>query len=197
MKISSNVVGDSDDENDSSHKLSLTNTQVSKLRKAFSNNSSANIKLSKSQLHTIGHSGEFLGRLSGPLLKNGLSLTRNVLKTLAKSVLIPLGLTVAASATDATVHKKTFGSGRLRSSGLPSCNTTLIISNEAMNNIMKIIRSLEESGLLIKDVIETIKIEAKEQMLLDTFDASLLGNLLTGKGTVGAGEGTVRVVQDF
>ena len=197
LKISSNVVGDSNDENNFPHKLLLTNTQVSKFPKAFANNSSANIKLSKSQLHKIGQSGELLGRLSGPLLKNGLSLTRNVLKTLAKNVLIPLGLTVAASATDATVHKKTFGSGRLRFSDLPSCNTTLIISNEEMNDIMKIIRSLEESGLLIKDVIETIKIEAEEQkrgflgMLLDTFDATLLGNLLTSKGTVGAGEGTV------
>ena len=100
MKLSPNVVGDSNDENNFLHKLLLTNTQVSKLRKAFANNSSANIKLSKTQLHKIGQSGGFLGRLLGPLLKTGLPLMKNVLKPLAKSVLIPLGLTAAASATD-------------------------------------------------------------------------------------------------
>ena len=72
-----------------------------------------------------------------------------------------------------------------------------------MNDVIKIIKSLEESGLLIKGVSETIKNEAKEQkggflgMLLGTLGASLLGNLLTGKGTIKAGEGTVRAGQDF
>ena len=89
----------------------MTNTQVSKLLKAFANNSSANIKLSKSQLHKIGQSTGFPGRLLGPLLKAGLASMGNVLKPLAKSVLIPLGLTAAASATGATIHKKMFGSG--------------------------------------------------------------------------------------
>ena len=91
-----------------------------------------------------------------------------------------------------------------------SGTTTLVISNEEMNDIMKIVKSLEESGLLIKGVSETIKNEAKEQtggfiiMLLGTLGASLLGNLLTGKGTIRAGkgtiragEGTVRTGQDF
>ena len=68
---------------------------------AFANNPSANIKLSKTQLHKIGQSGGFLGRFLGPLLKAGLSLTGNVLKPLAKSVSIPLQLTAAASATNA------------------------------------------------------------------------------------------------
>ena len=120
MKISSNVVGDSNDENNFPHNLLLTNTQVSRLPKAFANNSSANIKLSKSQLHKIGQSGRFLGRLLGPLLKTRFPLIGDVLKPLAKIVLIPLGLTEAASATDAAIHKKMFGSGV----------TTLIISNE-------------------------------------------------------------------
>ena len=83
--------------------------------KTVANDSSANIKLSKTQLHKIGG---FLGRLLIPLLKPGLPLMKNVLKRLAKSVLIPLGLTAAASATDAAFHKKMFGSGI----------TTLIIS---------------------------------------------------------------------
>ena len=108
------------DEDNFPHKLLLTNTQFSRLPIAFANNSSANIKLSKSQLHKIGQSGGFLGRILGPLLKTGLSLIGNVLKPLAKSVLIALGLTAAASATDAAIHKKIFGSG----------NMTLIISNE-------------------------------------------------------------------
>ena len=73
LKLSSNVVGDSNDENNFPHKLLLTNTQVSKLRKAFENNSSANKKLSKTQLHKIGQSGGFWGRLLGSLLKTGLS----------------------------------------------------------------------------------------------------------------------------
>ena len=73
----------------------LTNTQVSKLRKAFANNLSANIKLSKTQLHKIGQLGGFLGRLLGSLLKPGLPLMKNVFKPFAKSVLIPFGLTSA------------------------------------------------------------------------------------------------------
>ena len=136
LKISSNVVCDSDYEHNFLDKLLLTNTQVSKLCKAFANGSSANIKLSKTQLHKIGQSGGFLGRLLGPLLKTGLPLIGNVLKPLAKSVLIPLGLTAPASATGAAIHRKMFGSG----------NITLIISNKEMNNIINIIKAREESG---------------------------------------------------
>ena len=69
------------------------------------------IKLSKTQLHKIWQSGGFLGRLLGALLKNGLPLIKSVLKSLAKSVLMPLVLTAAASATDAAIHKKMFRSG--------------------------------------------------------------------------------------
>ena len=81
--------------------------------------------------------------------------------------------------------------------------TTLIISNEKMNDIIKIVMLLKESGLLIKGVSQTIKNEAKEQkegflgMLLGTLDASLLGNLLTDKGAIRTGEGTIRTGQDF
>ena len=128
----------------------LTNTQVSKLRKASANGSSANIKLSKTQLHKIGQSGGFLGRFLGPLLKTGLSLIRNALKPLTKSVSMRLGLTTAASGTDAAIHEKMFGSGpRLLDLAL---RTTLIISNEEMNDIVKILKSLEESGLLAKKI---------------------------------------------
>ena len=115
-------------------------------------------------------SGGFLGRLFGPLLKTGLPLIKNVIKSLAKSVLIPLGLTAAASAADAGIHKKILGSG----------NTTLIISNDEIHDIIKIVKSLEDSGLLLKGVSETVQNEAKEQkgrffsMLLGTIGASLL-----------------------
>ena len=124
------------------HKLVLTNTKVSKLFKAFKSGSSTNIKLSKIQLHKIGQSEGFLGRLLGPLIKTGLPLIRNILKPLAKNVLIPLQLIAAASAADATIHKKMFGSGV----------TALIISNVKMNDVMKIVKCLEESGLVIKGV---------------------------------------------
>ena len=97
----------------------------------------AKLNLSKTQLHKIVQSGGFLRRLLGPLLKNGLPLIGNVLKPLAKSVLIPLGSTEAASATDAAIHKKIFG----------SCFLTLMISKEL--------------GLLIKGVSKTITNAAK------------------------------------
>ena len=124
-----------------------------RLRKAFANGSPVNIKLSKTQLNKIGKSGGVLGVVLGALLKPGLPLIGNVLKPLAKSILIPLGLTAPKSAIAGAIHKKMLGSG----------TTTLVISNEEMNGIMKTVKSLEESGLLKKGVSETIKNEAKEQ----------------------------------
>ena len=113
------------------NKLLITNKQVSKIDKAFANGSSANIKLSKIQLHKTVQSGGFLGRILGSLLKTWLPLIGNVLKPLAKTVLIPLGLS-AASATDTAIHKKMFGCGC--SLDLASRTTTLIILNEEMND---------------------------------------------------------------
>ena len=129
------------------HKLILTNRQVLNLRKAFANNSSANIKLSKTQLSKMIQSGGFLSRLLGPLLKTGLPLISNVSKTLAKSVLIPLGLTA-----DAGIHKKILESGN---------TTALIISDDEINDIIKIIKPLEDCGLLLKGVTETVQNEVK------------------------------------
>ena len=128
--------------------------------------------------------GGFLGRLLGPLLKTGLPLIKNVIKPLAKSVLIPLGLTAAASAADAGIHKKILGSG----------TTTLIISNDEMEDIMKIVKSLEDSGILLKGVSETVQNEVKEQkrgflsLLLGTLGARLLRNILSGRETKRTGE---------
>ena len=81
-RILSNVVGDSNDENNFPNELMLTNTEVSKLHKAFANNYLANIKLTKIQLHKIRQSGGFLGRLLGPLLKTDFPLIGNILKPL-------------------------------------------------------------------------------------------------------------------
>ena len=95
-----------DDETNFLHKLSLTNRQITNLRKAFAKKSSTDIKLSKTQLSKMVQLGGFLGRFLGPLQKTGLPMIKNVIKPVAKSVLIPLGLTAAASAADAGIHKK-------------------------------------------------------------------------------------------
>ena len=95
-----------DNEANFPHKLLLTNRQVANLCKAFANHLSTDIKLSKAQLSKMIKSGRFLGRLLGTLLKAGLPLITNVIRPLAKSVLIPLGLTAAASAADAGIQKK-------------------------------------------------------------------------------------------
>ena len=105
-RLSSNMIGNSNDEINFPHKLLLTNRQVANLCKALANNSPVNIKLSKTQLSKMIQSGGFLGTLPGPLLKRGLPLMKNVIQPLAKSVLIPLGLTAAPSAADAGIYKK-------------------------------------------------------------------------------------------
>ena len=110
--------------------------QVSKLCKVFVNNLSANIKLSKTQLSKIRQSRGFLVRLLETLLKSGLLLMKNVLKPLPKRVLIPLGSPAAVSTADARISKKNIGLGV----------TTLIISNAEMDDIMKIVKSLEEAN---------------------------------------------------
>ena len=92
-------------------------------------------------------------RLLGPLLKSGLPLIKNVIKLLAKSVLIPLGLTAAASAADAGIHKKILGSGTI----------TLVIPNDEMKDIIKIVKLIEDFRVLPEGVSETIQNEAKEQ----------------------------------
>ena len=137
------------------------------------------IKLSKAQIKKLIPSGGFLGKLlsklAGPLMK--------VAMPLAKNVLAPLGLTAAMSTIDGSIQKKINGSG-----------DKLIIEEEDVDDIMKIIKALQNSGILLKGVTKTIENETKEQrggflsMLL-----SLLGNLLTtGKGIERAGEGVIR-----
>ena len=188
LRISSNLVGNSNDNTNFPHKLLLTNRQVASICKAFAENASIDIKLSKTQLSKMiqsgGFSGNLLGKLAGPLMK--------VAMPLAKNVLAPLGVSAAISAIDGSIKKKMFGSG----------TTTLIISNEEMDDLLKIVKSLEDSNVLLKGVSETMQHEAKEQrggflsMLLGTLGASLLGDILSkglsGKGVIRAGEGTIR-----
>ena len=171
-------------ENETLHELLLTTRQNTKLRNAINNNSATDIKLSKAQIKKKIQSGGFLGKLlsklAGPLMKAALPLAKNVLAL--------LGLTPAMSAIDGSIQKKIHSSG-----------VKLIIEQEDMNDIMKIIKALENSGILLKGVSKTIKNEIKEQrggflsMLLGTLGASSLGNLLTGgKGIMRAGDGIVR-----
>ena len=168
------MIGDYNDEANFPHELLLTDRQVSSIRKAFSNNSLADIKFSKIQLSKMIESGGFLGKVLGPLLKTGLPLIKSVINQLVKSVLIPLGLAAVASAADAGIHKKILGSGG---------HTTLIMSNKDMEDLTKIVKSLEGSGLLLKRVTESVENEIKGQkggflsMLLGTLGASLLGNI--------------------
>ena len=128
------MINNFNDEYNFPHKLLLTNKKVSRLRKAFANNSSHNIKLSKIQLYKIGQSGGFVDRLLGPLLKTRLPFMKNVIKPLPKSVLILLGSTTATSARKPAIRKNVFESGM----------TKLKISNEEMNDVMKIVKSFED-----------------------------------------------------
>ena len=137
--------------NDIPHELLLTTRQKTKQRNSFNNNMSTDLKLCEAQISRIIQSGGFLGRLLGPLLKTGLPLIKNVIKPLAKIVLIPFGLTAVASAADVEIHKKILESG----------NTTLITSNDEVNDIMKIIQALGDSNILLKGVTKTIKNETK------------------------------------
>ena len=196
LRLSSNMVGNSGDNTNFPHELLLTDRQVANIRKAFANNLSTDIKFSKAQLSKMIQSGGFLGKLLGPLLRTVLPLMKIVIKPLAKSVLVPLGLTAAASAADAEIHRKILGSGTDHN------NTILIISNDEMDDIIKIVKSLEHSGVLLKGVSETIQNEAKEQrggflsMILGTLGASLLGDILSkglsGKGVIRVGEGEIK-----
>ena len=166
------------------HELLLTTRQNTKLRNAINNNLATNIKLSKAQIKKLIQSGGFLGnllsKLAGPLMKVALPLAKNILAT--------LGLTFAMSAIDGSIHKKIHGSG-----------IKLIIEEEDMNDIMRIIEVLENSGILLKGVSKTIENETKDQrggllsMLLGTLGAILLGKLLTrGKSIMRAGDGILR-----
>ena len=135
------MIGKSDDETNFPHKLLATNRQAANLRRAFAKHTSTDIKLSESQLSKMIQSGGFLGRLLGSLLRTGLPLTKNVIKPLPKSVLVPLGLTMTDQLQMQEYIEKILGSDH---------NTTLVVSNNKMQDILKIVKSLEYSGILLK-----------------------------------------------
>ena len=134
-------------------------------------------------LKTKMQKGGFL-RFLAPLLNSGLDLLNSVLKPLGI-----LGLTAAASAIDAAINKKNPWIWK---------SYTLTISNDDMQDLLKIIKSSQDSGLLLDGITETVKNEVQEQksgflsMLLGAFGASLLGNMLTGRGIIRAGKGITR-----
>ena len=169
------MIGRFHDETNFPDKLLLTNRQVGSLSKAFTNDLSTDNNLSKSHLFKMIHWGGFLGRLLSPLLKTGLPLMKNEIKPLAKSVSTPVGWSSAVSAADAGIHKRALGSG--------TKITTLMTPNDEMEGVIKNVKYLEDSSLLLKGVNEPIKKEAKDQkrkfssMLLGTLDASLLWKL--------------------
>ena len=158
------------DRNDLPHELLVTTRQKKKLRNAFNNNISTDLKLSKGQISKIIQSGGFLGSLLGKLACPFMK----VAVPSAKYISAPLGITAAVLANNAWIQKKIHGSR----------TTTLIISNEEINDIIKIVQALEYSYILLKEVTKIMKNEAKEQkrgflnMLLGILGASLLGNLL-------------------
>ena len=151
------------------HELLLTTRQSTKLRNAINNNLATGIKFSKVQIKKIIQSGGFLSKLlsklAGQLMK--------VAMPIAKNVLAPLGLTAAMSAIDGGIQKK------MRDDGIK-----LLIGNKDMNDIMKIIEALENSGILLKGVTKTIENETKEQrggflcMLLGTLGANFFRKLV-------------------
>ena len=130
------------------HELLLTTRQTTKLRNPIKNNLRTDIKLRKAQISKIIQPGGFLDKILGPFLKTGLPLLKSVIKPLGL-----LGLTAASSAIDAGVQKKIYGSG----------TTTLVISNEEINDIMKLVQALEDSNILLKDVTKQLKMKQKNK----------------------------------
>ena len=173
LNLSSNLIGNSNNETNFPHK-------------------NRGILLKGATRKITSQEGGFLDFFR-PLMAAGLPLMKSVFTPLAKSVLLLLGLSAGMSAADAAIQKKIYGSG----------STALIISNEEMEDIMEIVKSLEESGLLIQEISETIRKETKGQkgellpVLLGALTASMLASVLTGKGVIRAGEGTIRTGENF
>ena len=167
------------------HELLLTTRQTTKLRYSIQNNMSADAKFSKAQIKKRIQSGSFLGKLLGRFLSKLIKLAISV----GKNLLASLGLSAAISAADAGIQKSIFGSGI----------TTLKIGNKELNDLMKIIKVLENHGVLLKGITKTVQNDVKSQrgdflsVLLGTLGASLLGDVLSkgllGSGMYRAGEG--------
>ena len=163
--------------------ITLTNNEIKDILKVIKSLENRGILIKWTTRKNTSQEGGFLNFLK-PLMTAGLPLMKSVLTPWCKSVSLPLGLSAGMSAANAAIQKKIHGS-RTRA---------LIISNEEMEDIIKIVKSFEESGLPVKGISEAIKNKAEElkrgflPMLLGTIDVSLLGSTLTGKGVIRAGE---------
>ena len=201
LRLSSNMISNSDDETNFPHKSWSTNRQLPNFHKVFVNNLLANIKLRKSQLCKIIQLRGFLDRFLGSLQKTGLPIMKNVLQPLAKSFLMPLGLETAGSAADAGIHKKNL---KLR-----SYSTNNIKWRNGRHYGSSLLKSLKDYCLLIKALAKQLKMKkkttkrTKEQkggflgVLLGTLGAILLENMLTIQTVNGipfkrAGDGIIR-----
>ena len=171
--------------------ITLTNNEIEDIIKVINYLENRGILLKETIRKITSQEGAFLNFLK-PLMTACLPLIKSVLTPLAKSVFLPLGLSAGMSTAHAAYQKKIYGSG----------TTALIISNEEMEDIVKTVKSFEESGLLIKGISETIKNQTKEQkgrllsMLLGKLAATLLGSALRGRGVI-ADEGTIRAGENF
>ena len=170
------------------HELFLTQRQITKLRNAIENNMSTDIKLSKAQIKKIIISGGALGSILGRLLPNLIKLASPILKNVVAS----LGLSAAMSGIDGAIQKKIHGYG-----------TTVIFSNEEINDLMKIIQAFEDKDILLKGVTKTVKNDINNQkggafgMLLGALGVSLLGDLLSGRGVFRSVHGLHRTGEEI
>ena len=170
------------------HELFLTRRQITKLRNNIENNMSTDITLSKAQIKKIIMSGGALGSILGTLLPSLIKVPSPILKIVA----LPLGLSGGMSGIDGAIQeKKIHGSG-----------TTVIFSNEQINDMTKIVKALEDSDILLKRVTETLKNYVKKggalpilPMILSTLGSSLIGNSLSGRGLFRSGKEYLRAGQ--
>ena len=173
-------------------RITLANNEIKDIIKAIKYLENRGILVKRTTKKITCEEGEFLNFLM-QLMTAGLPLMKSVLTSSANSVLLPLGLSAKMSAADGAIQKKIYGSG----------STALIISNEEMEDIMKIVKSLKESGLLVHRISEIIKNKEKEQkggllsICLGALAPSLLGSALTGRGVIRAGEDTTRAGENF
>lgn len=161
----------------------LTNTQIKRLDNAFKNFMSKDIKLSKAQLHKITQEGGFLG-----------SILSKFLVPLVKNVIGPLVITAAASAIDGAIQNKMHGRGILNNDD-NDYDTSISIKEKELKDILKIMKSIEENGVFIEGISDTVKQKVNKQkggllsLLLGTLASSILGNILSGKGWYRSGYG--------
>ena len=178
--------------------ITLTNNEIKDIMKVIKSLENRRSLIKGTTRKFTSKEGGFLNFLR-LLMAGDLPLMKSALIPLVKSVLIPLGLSAGIWAADAAIQKRIYGS--VLPLDLPLRETTLLISNEETESIMKIIKSHEQSGLLIKEISKTFRNKTKEQkggflrILPGILAASILGNALTGKRVLRAGEGVINACE--